>query len=618
MRLKALKLKNFRGYRGDVTITFDDLTALIGRNDVGKSSVIDALGTFFDPKLVKYDSSDLCVHARDSEVRIGCVFSDLPKALVLDANAETSLSDEYLLNEDGDLEICRSWLVANGRKTESVFAVASHPTETNVDDLLLKKNSELKNLARELNVDLGGVDLRSNPALRKAIWASRPNLLLREVEVPLSKKEGDAKKVWEKIQQELPTFALFRADRPSTDEDSEVQDPMKLAVKEALRSVEDELDHIKKQVREKALDVAKRTLEKLKDIAPDLANELEPTFRNEPKWDSIFKLALTGDDQIPINKRGSGVRRLILLSFFRAEAERRRQEENRLNIIYAIEEPETSQHPKNQRLLVEGLLDLAAEDGVQVVITTHVPALAGLVPVAGIRHITLQDDGARSVEVGNDRTLIQIADELGVLPDERVRVIVCLEGPNDVVFLRNIADVLREEDPSTVDLRVDPRVVVLPLGGSTLQDWVNKQYLKPLGKPEIHIYDRDVDQPPKYQESCDQVNARNDGSQAFLTNKREMENYLHSEAVKESTAVEVEVDDQSDLPEAVAKARHAARYPDREWTSLSERNQKKCISFAKRLLNDSAAKAMKLELLFERGGKDEISEWLAAISQHLE
>ena len=616
MRLKALKLKNFRGYRGDVTITFDDLTALIGRNDVGKSSVLDALAIFFDSKLVKFDSSDLCVRAEDGEVRIGCVFTELPESLVLDANAETSLSDEHLLNEDGDLEIHRVWKIANGRKTESIVAVASHPTATKVDSLLLKKNSDLKKLANDLNVDVADVDLRSNPALRRAIWSSRPDLRLREVEVPLNKE--DAKAIWQKLQKELPTFALFRADRPSTDEDSEVQDPMKLAVKEALSGVEDELERIKDQVREKALDVAKRTLEKLQDIAPELADELTPTFRNEPKWDSIFKLALTSDEQIPINKRGSGVRRLILLSFFRAEAERRRREENRLNIIYAIEEPETSQHPENQRMLVEALLDLASEDGCQVVITTHVPALAGLVPVEGIRHISLRDDGSRSVEVGNDGTLAQIADELGVLPDERVRVLVCLEGPNDVMFMRNIADVLRADGASAVDLRADPRVVVLPLGGSTLQDWVNQQYLRPLGKPEVHIYDRDVDEPPKYKESCDQVNARTDGSRAFLTTKREMENYLHGAAVKEAIGVEVEVDDEVDLPEAAAKARHEARYPDREWTSLPERTRKRCINYAKRLLNDEVVKAMTIELLAERGGKEEISEWLSAISQHLD
>jgi hypothetical protein len=616
MRLKAIRLKNFRGYRGDVAVTFDDLTALIGRNDVGKSTILDALAIFFESKLVKFDQLDACVTAAEQEVRVGCVFSELPEALVLDANATTSLSDEYLLNKDGDLEIHRIWNIANGRKSESIVAVSNHPTATKIDDLLLKKNGDLKKLATEMDVDVANVDLRSNPALRRAIWSSCDDVRLREVEVPLNKE--DAKAIWQKLQKELPTFAHFRADRPSTDEDSEVQDPMKLAIKEALSGVEDELDRIKDEVSKKALDVAKRTLEKLQGVAPDLADELQPTFRSEPKWDSIFKLALTSDDQIPINKRGSGVRRLILLSFFRAEAERRRQEESRLNIIYAIEEPETSQHPDNQRMLIEALAELAAEDGGQVIITTHVPALVGLIPVDGIRHITFCDDGSRSVETGSGDTLAQIADELGVLPDERVRVIVCLEGPNDVMFMRNIADVLRVDDEKVIDLRSDPRVVVLPLGGSTLQDWVNEQYLRPLGKPEVHVYDRDEETPPKYKASCDQVNERTDGSKAFLTTKREMENYLHVNAVKNAVGVDVEIDDNVDLPEAVAIARHQARYPDKAWTDLPTRSRGQCVNYAKRLLNSEAAKVMTVALLAERDGKDEIREWFAAIEGHLD
>lgn len=616
MRLKALKLKNFRGYRGEVTVTFSNLTALVGRNDVGKSSILDALGIFFDSNLTKFDTSDLCVHAEDGEVRIGCIFTELPESLVLDVNAETSLADEYLLNAEGDLEIHRIWKITNGRKSESIVAVANHPTDPNVDDLLQKKNSDLKKLAKDLDVDLSDVDLRSNPALRRTIWSSQPDLRLREVELPLNKE--DAKAIWQKIQKELPTFALFRADRPSTDDDAEVQDPMKLAIKEALAGVEDELERIKDQVREKALDVATRTLEKLRAIAPELAGELKPTFKNEPKWDGIFKLSLTSDDQIPINKRGSGVRRLVLLSFFRADAERRRREEEKLSIIYAIEEPETSQHPNNQRMLIEALLDLATESNCQVIVTTHVPALAGLVPIDGIRHITICEDGSRLVEEGNDATLAKIADELGVLPDERVRVLVCVEGPNDVSFLRNIADILRRDDPTVVDLRSDPRVVVLPLGGSTLQDWVNEHYLRPLGKPEIHIYDRDEGNPPKYQESCDQVNNRNDGSKAFLTSKRELENYLHPDAIEKILNVSVQVDDEADIPELVARTLHHARNPNRTWEELGKRTRKKRIGYAKRLLSEDVVRAMTTEMLHERGGKEEIVTWFAAIKEHLD
>lgn len=47
MILKELKLKNFRGFT-DTVIEFDDnLNFIIGRNDVGKSTILEALDIFF-------------------------------------------------------------------------------------------------------------------------------------------------------------------------------------------------------------------------------------------------------------------------------------------------------------------------------------------------------------------------------------------------------------------------------------------------------------------------------------------------------------------------------------------------------------------------------------------
>lgn len=84
----------------------------------------------------------------------------------------------------------------------------------------------------------------------------------------------------------------------------------------------------------------------------ELSNTLNPDFKSEPKFDSLFKLSIKSDDGISINKRGSGVRRLILLNFFRAEVERKLHDSNSQNVIYAFEEPETSQHPKHQEMLI--------------------------------------------------------------------------------------------------------------------------------------------------------------------------------------------------------------------------------------------------------------------------
>ena len=48
MKIKYLMLKNFRSYKGETKINFDDLTVLVGKNDIGKSTILEALDIFFN------------------------------------------------------------------------------------------------------------------------------------------------------------------------------------------------------------------------------------------------------------------------------------------------------------------------------------------------------------------------------------------------------------------------------------------------------------------------------------------------------------------------------------------------------------------------------------------
>lgn len=43
MILDTLKIKNFRGYQTETIIPISNLTAFIGRNDAGKSTILEAL-----------------------------------------------------------------------------------------------------------------------------------------------------------------------------------------------------------------------------------------------------------------------------------------------------------------------------------------------------------------------------------------------------------------------------------------------------------------------------------------------------------------------------------------------------------------------------------------------
>ena len=586
MFLREVILKNFRGYKNEHRIPIDQITAFIGKNDAGKSTIFDALAVFFDHPLGKIDASDICVHA----------------------SSVTTLADEYLLNVDGALEIHKVYEFSDGTlKKPKVFAIANHPTANGFDDLLSKKNDELKKAGEAANID-AGVDKRSNAALRKAIWGSADDLKLGHSEIQLDKE--DAKAIWEQLSKYLPEYALFRADRPSTDEDSEVQDPLKVAIKQAIEEVQAELDAVKEKVKARALDVANRTITKLADFDSTLSSQLNPNFKSDPKWDGLFKLSLTGDDGIPINKRGSGVRRLVLFSFFRAEAERLREEHKKGNIIYAVEEPETGQHPDNQRKVIEALQAIAEADGCQVMLTTHVPALASLLPINSIRYVYSNGLNGSDVRIAGDDVIKTVVAELGIIPDKRAKVLVCVEGPHDLKFLRNINRLLRDEDDSVIDMFGDPRVALVVLGGSTLKEWVNQHYLKNLGLPEVHIYDRDElkNGKYKYQDEKDAVNARGDGSIGFLTAKREMENYLHIDAIKDalpsdSGPITFALSDDCDVETEI-----------KTWQNGKGKIQGRSI---KHWLNEKAASRMNIDRLKERNGYDEIKGWFTEIANRV-
>lgn len=48
MKIDTLKIKSFRGYCGEFSINFNKFTALVGKNDVGKSTIMEALDIFFN------------------------------------------------------------------------------------------------------------------------------------------------------------------------------------------------------------------------------------------------------------------------------------------------------------------------------------------------------------------------------------------------------------------------------------------------------------------------------------------------------------------------------------------------------------------------------------------
>ena len=381
MKINKVIIENFRCYENITEIDFEDLTVFVGKNDIGKSTILEALEIFFNgtnkDAIIKIEKADINLHGMQEEnndIIIGVEFDELPSQIIIDSSYNTTLLDEYLLSENGNLTVIKKY--PNAGK-EKVYIRANHPTNTSCSDLLLKKRQDLQRILDSNSIECENRNI--NSIMRKAIWNFySDDLKIDTIDIDAS-KEG-AKAIWEQLNNYMPLYSLFQCDRKNSDGDSEIQNPMKLAVKEILAypDIKSKLENIAEQVVEKLNKVAEETLEKLNEMNPEIAENLTPQIppAETLKWNDVFKnVSILGDDDIPINKRGSGVKRLVLINFFRAEAERRKAERKVPSIIYAIEEPETSQHPEYQRDLINALKDLSLSDNAQIILTTHSPAI---------------------------------------------------------------------------------------------------------------------------------------------------------------------------------------------------------------------------------------------------
>lgn len=330
MKFKKLILENFRGY-SKAEIDFDEhMNVIIGKNDIGKSTILEALELFINGEnkdcQIKIEPDDCNILSEIKKITIGvCFILREDESIVIDSTNPTKLSEEYLLNSDGLLEIHKIYDCSKQRinKTDiKTYIRAAYPS-TFDKPLVTMKIAELRKLLDDLkdNIDkYNSVDKTKSAEIRKAIYkaSNTEEKVVTNIDINSS---DDTKNVWESIKKNIPIYFLFQSDRINTDGDSEVQNPLKVATKNALLKVQEYLDKVKSEVETEVMKIGQKTIEKLKEFDADIATNLK-TNLDLKGWDSIFSFSLIGDDNIPLNKRGSGVRRLILLSYFRAEAEK--------------------------------------------------------------------------------------------------------------------------------------------------------------------------------------------------------------------------------------------------------------------------------------------------------
>jgi len=295
MKISKILLENFRAFRSS-EIDVRNLNVFLGKNDQGKSSILEAMDIFFNEGkgTVKVTDDDLNKDALSggvSEFAIGIQFENFPDPIIIDETNETSLKEEYLLNKQEKLEI---WKLFKKGRLSSVQIKCFHPCNDDFLRFMLTKNvNELRAFVDENNIHVE--DRRKAAEMRRAIrthYKERDGSLdLQEVKIPIN--DGDLKKIWDKIKIYMPVFTLISADRENLDTDFDLQNPLKNRIKEIFQGEEEileKLNSVSEKVYSEIMIFAERTIEEFNILMGDKIN-IKPSIpaTSDLKWYNVYK-----------------------------------------------------------------------------------------------------------------------------------------------------------------------------------------------------------------------------------------------------------------------------------------------------------------------------------------
>lgn len=195
-------------------------------------------------------------------------------------------------------------------------------------------------------------------------------------------------------------------------------------------------------------------------------------------------------------------------------------------------------------------------------------------------------------------------------------LLIVVEGRNDIEFLRRMSALLSTTDESLPDLSVLERrgsIVFVPFGGGEIQSWAYR--LAPLGKLEFHLYDRELPPLSEARFTAARIVKLRAGCHAVVTRKRSLENYLPPQAIFEAGGIQIEIANDDDVAEIVAKKKFLNHNPNRDWLELTTRCRRRMKNQAKLWLNRAAVDRATVDLLAKSDPDGEIHGWLAKIAE---
>ena len=414
MLLKQMKLQNFRGIQ-ELSFFLDDLCVLIGENNSGKSSILDALRLCLTRSFTRHSTvfEEFDYHLDDPSAE---PFTLKPIEITL----------TFAEEKEGEWPDEISQRLSEAEQIEGAEGLRS---------IVLRVNSSFDSVANDYVTDYDFLDLSGHPLVK----AKSPRHLFS-------------------LQQLIPTFYLASS-RDAAKEfraRSTFWGPFvrALSLDEATREeLESTLQDLNNKVisQHVAFDSARERLKKTGELLRfDDANPVSIEALPSKASDILSRTQVNFNSktgaQIPVVRHGGGTQSLAVICLFDAylQSQLREQYDDYAEPLLILEEPEAHLHPSAIKAVGEMLQNLPG----QKLIATHSGDLLAGIPLSKIRRLR-QSKGKTSVHYLREGVLS--ADDLDKL-DYHIRATrgamlfsrcwLLVEGETEVPFIQKCAQVM--------------------------------------------------------------------------------------------------------------------------------------------------------------------------------
>lgn len=342
MKIRSIKIHNFRSIIDSPEVTLNDFSLLVGANNVGKSNIIDALRILYDDE--KFDSK-----------------RDFPKTALGPTDNESWIDVKYILSDEEHKNL-------------------PDYTKKFPQELRVRKYFKSDNPERFKSGQSNVFAYEDESTISKNLFHGAKNVseakLGRIIFIPSVNKTEDILKtsgpsplrqiatfVFEKVAKKSPAFSGLETAFSSFENDFSIESsPDGFSIKDLVNDVN---KHLEEWQISFGITIKKI---KIDDIIKNL-------FEHNWKDDNL------GGEAIDINQYGQGFQRHIIYTLIRLSAkyvDRRTSSKKEFIpefVLILFEEPEAFLHPAQQDILHAGLKEISSDkdEQTQILISTHSP-----------------------------------------------------------------------------------------------------------------------------------------------------------------------------------------------------------------------------------------------------